>query len=148
MTKNRLVVVDMDDTLVNLDAIRHLPLEERTVASIDAPANSDVVEMVQWLLARSGAQLAISTARPARYFDLMMDWLRRNRLFVSTENVYTSRSFDQGLPAAVIKREHLSVMHIWGDGVEAWIDDRPEVIAVVRDHVRIPIRYKPPHLRK
>ena len=130
------VIFDMDGTLCDVSAIRHLVEgEDRDFdafhgAAIDCPPHPHVVEAVA-KAREAGNAIVIVTARSAKWRDYTIMWLDNHD--IGFDHLYMRIEADFR-PDYVIKADILKAIKKDGfEPIHAW-DDNPKVIALWREN--------------
>lgn len=123
------VVFDMDGTLADVSGLRHLVqgpnrnFEEFHQRSVDAPPNSEVVDMARNAKA-AGKKIVIVTARKAKFRPHTAMWLAQND--VPSDAMYMRADKDQR-PDYEVKKDILNRMSRSFNVIHA-VDDNPNVL--------------------
>lgn len=123
-------IFDMDGTLADVTGIRHHVTGGNSnfhafhMASVDVPANDDVVQML-WDAQDAGHAVVIVTARNYKYAHVTVWWL----LFqgITYDQMYFRRE-DDYRPDREVKAEILEILRKDGFNPIHAVDDNPSII--------------------
>lgn len=127
------VIFDVDGTLCDVSAIRHLVAHSSKFrnfdhfhrASVFAPAHNHVLEDLRAALA-AGHHVFIVTARNEKWLELTMNWL--GQVGAEFHGIH-ARGLEDQRPDREVKRDILEIIRRTHEVVHAW-DDNPNVIAL------------------
>lgn len=124
VTLPRAVVFDMDGTLANLGGRN--PYDYSTV--LNDGLNENIAELARGYAAR-GMEVIVFSGREDCSYNDTLEWLNKHDIPVS--NLYMRRTGDKRKDS-VIKRELIEAHLVDKFFVESWIDDRKQVVDMVR----------------